>query len=182
MFQPCQPNEASIKESCQRWFKLIQKVYTATSDPEGASQCKSLMLAMCIVLFLPMQSSLTSFWRSFTGLVEVIFSYLILLLPYVSLLNFSRKLHSAFRLDWKTRSQRSHVFHLTGTAALHCGHTFVGDWRYTYCQWPIIELGKNVSPKNKMAASHVAQIHMHARFPRSKKWPTYHVVVPTGML
>ena len=35
-------------------------------------------------------------------------------------------------------------------------------------------------PKNKMAASYVVQIHMHARFPRSKKWPTYHVPVPTG--
>ena len=43
---------------------------------------------------------------------------------------------------------------------------------HTYCQWPIIELAKNVSPKNKMAASHVVQIHTHARFPRSKKWPT----------
>ena len=39
---------------------------------------------------------------------------------------FSRKLHSAFRLDQKTWSQHSHVFHLTGTAALHCGHTFIG--------------------------------------------------------
>ena len=35
-------------------------------------------------------------------------------------------------------------------------------------QWPIIELAKNVSPKNKMAASHMVQIHTHARFPRSK--------------
>ena len=42
-------------------------------------------------------------------------------------------------------------------------------WRHSYCQWPIIELTKNVSPKNKMAASHVVQIHTHARFPRSKK-------------
>ena len=50
-------------------------------------------------------------------------------------------------------------------------------WRHTYCQWPIIELAMNVSPKNKMAASHVVQIHTHARFPRSKKWPTYHVAV-----
>ena len=45
----------------------------------------------------------------------------------IRFLAFSRKLHSAFRLDRKTRSQRSHVFCLTGTAALHCGHTFVGD-------------------------------------------------------
>ena len=38
----------------------------------------------------------------------------------------------------------------------------------------------NVSPKNKMATSHMVQIPTHARFPQSKKWPTYHVVVPTG--
>jgi len=31
-----------------------------------------------------------------------------------------------------------------------------------------------------MAASHVVQIHTHARFQRSKKWPTYHIAVPTG--
>ena len=31
-----------------------------------------------------------------------------------------------------------------------------------------------------MAASHVVQIHMHVRFPWSKKWATYHVAVPTG--
>ena len=60
-------------------------------------------------------------------------------------------------------------------------------WRHTYCQWPIIELTKNVSPKNKMAASHVVksskfkvQIHTHACFPWSKKWLTYHVAIPTG--
>ena len=53
-------------------------------------------------------------------------------------------------------------------------------WRHTYCQWPIIELAKNVSSKNKTAASHVVQIHMHARFPWRKKWPTYHVAIPTG--
>ena len=40
------------------------------------------------------------------------------------------KLCSAFRLDRKTWSQRSHVFNLTGTAVLHCGHTFVGG-RFT---------------------------------------------------
>ena len=42
-------------------------------------------------------------------------------------------------------------------------------WRHTYCQWPIIELAKNVSPKSKMGASHVVQIYTHVRFPRSKK-------------
>ena len=36
-------------------------------------------------------------------------------------------------------------------------------------------LAKNVSDNNKMAASNVVQIHTHTHFPRSKKWPTYHV-------
>ena len=39
---------------------------------------------------------------------------------------FSLVNYTGFRLNHKTRSQRSHVFRLTGTAALHCGHTFVG--------------------------------------------------------
>ena len=47
-----------------------------------------------------------------------------------------------------------------------------------YCQYPIIELVSQ--PKNKMATSHVLQIHTHARFPQSKEWPTYRVAVPTG--
>ena len=34
--------------------------------------------------------------------------------------------------------------------------------------------------QNKMATSHMVQIHTHAHFPRSKKWPTYHVAVPRG--
>ena len=50
-------------------------------------------------------------------------------------------------------------------------------WRHTYCQWPIIKLAMNVSPKNKTATSHVVQIHTHARFLQSKTWPTYHVAV-----
>ena len=48
-------------------------------------------------------------------------------------------------------------------------------WRHTYCQWAIIKLAMNVSPKNKTATSHVVQIHTHVHFPQSKKWPTYHV-------
>ena len=39
---------------------------------------------------------------------------------------FSRKLQSAFHLDWKTRLQSSHVFCLTEYSSLHCRHTFVG--------------------------------------------------------
>ena len=85
---------------------------------------------------------------------------------------FSRKLHSAFPLDRKTMitaftclpSYRHSSFTLR---ACFC-------WRHTYCQWPIIELAMNVSPTNKTAASHVVEIHTHAR---SKKWPTYHVAV-----
>ena len=91
----------------------------------------------------------------------------------IRFITFSRKLHSAFCLDRKIRSQRSHVFHLTGTAALHCGHTFVGAY--------LLPIGNNrthnVFPKNRTAASHVVQIDMHVRFPRSKKWLTCHVGV-----
>ena len=35
--------------------------------------------------------------------------------------------------------------------------------------------------QNKMAASNVVQIHTNAGFPRSKKWPTYHVVGLGGL-
>ena len=34
--------------------------------------------------------------------------------------------------------------------------------------------------QEQTAASHVVQIHTHVRFPRSKKWLTYHVAEPTG--
>jgi len=39
---------------------------------------------------------------------------------------------------------------------------------------------KECLSQNKMSSSNMVQIHTHARFPRSKKWPTYHVAVPTG--
>ena len=134
------------------------------------------------VLFQPMQRSLTIFWRSFTGLVQLILgfpSWFHTIWFYCShtFHSFSRKLHSAFRLDQKTWSQRSRFpsyrYSSFTLRAYLCR-------RHTYCQRPIIELAKNVSPKNKMAASHVVQIHTHARFPRSKNWLTYHVAVPTG--
>ena len=53
-----------------------------------------------------------------------------------------------FHLDRKTRLQRSHVFRLTGTAALHCRHSFVGG---------ILPMANNRTHKeclsqNKMAA------------------------------
>ena len=71
---------------------------------------------------------------------RVVSHYLILLL--IRFIAFSRKLRSTFRLDRKTCSQRSHVFRLTGTAALHCGHNFVGGILTANG-----ELAKNVSPK-----------------------------------
>jgi len=67
------------------------------------------------VLFLPVQSSLTSFWHSLKGLCNLSFiafladftlSDSIALMRFIA---FSRKLHSAFHLpDWKTWSQRLH--------------------------------------------------------------------------
>ena len=91
----------------------------------------------------------------------------------IRFLAFSRKLHSAFRLDRKTRSQHSHVFCLTSTAALHCGHTFVGD--ILTAIWPIVNSQRTALPRTKWLLA-----MMHTRFPRSKKWPNYHVAVPTG--
>jgi len=141
------------------------------------------MLAMHIVLFLPMQTSLTSFWRSFTGLVQLIFSF-----PnwfhtswfYCSHMfhSFSRKLHSAFRLDRKDKITAFTCLPSYGYSSFTLQAYLC--WRHTHCQWPIIELAKNVSPKNKMATNYVVQIHTHVHFPQSKKWPTYHVAVPTG--
>ena len=52
--------------------------------------------------------------------------------------------------------------YLTGKAALHLLEAYI--------------LPKaNNQPRNEClsAASHVVQIHTHARFPQSKKWPTY---------
>ena len=100
------------------------------------------------VLFLPVQSSLTSFWRSLKGLCNFSFPswFHTDSTPFMRFIAFSRKLHSAFRLDQKTWSQHSHVFRLTDTAALNCGHTFVGGYLLSYSQWPIIKLTKNVSP------------------------------------
>ena len=69
---------------------------------------------------------------------------------------FSRKLHSAFCLDWKTRSQRSHVFRLTGSIPLLEAYLLPMANNQT-C--------KNVSPKNKMTTSHMVQIHTHVLFP-----------------
>ena len=77
---------------------------------------------------------------------------------------FSRKLHSAF--VWIERhDHRVHVFHLTGTGALHYGHTFVGGI-FTHTVLPMANQTRN---KRLSTASHVVQIHTHARFPRNKK-------------
>ena len=70
------------------------------------------------------------------------------------------------------------VFRLTGTAVLHCGHI-------PLLEAYLLPMANNRTRKERlsqeqMPASHVVQIHTHARFPRNKKWPTYHVAVPTG--
>ena len=76
---------------------------------------------------------------------------------------FERQDHSVRKIDW-ARDYPSYRYSSFTLWAYLC-------WRHTctYCQWPIIEFAKNVSPKNKMATTHVVQIHMHVRFPRSKK-------------
>ena len=63
---------------------------------------------------------------------------------------FSRKLHSAFRLDMITAfTCLPYYMHSSFTLRAYL------CWRHVYCQWP--------------AASHAVQIHTHARFPRSIK-------------
>ena len=58
---------------------------------------------------------------SLVCLADFTLSYSTALIHFIA---FFHKLHSAFPLDQRTWSERSHVFCLTGTAALHCGHTF----------------------------------------------------------
>ena len=87
-----------------------------------------------------------------------------------TVIDFSRKLHSAFFIWIETHD---HSVNMSSFLQVQQLYTVGIRLRHTYCQ-SIIEL---VSPKNKMAASHVVQIHTHTRFPWSKKWPTYHVTV-----
>jgi len=49
----------------------------------------------------------------------------------IRFINFLSQITLCFSFGSKDKSQRSHVFRLTGTAALHCGHTLC--WRDTYC-------------------------------------------------
>ena len=147
------------------------------------SRNQSLMLAMRIVLFLPMPKLAHEFLTLFHR-------------PCGSYLQLSDST-APIRFIVKFLSQITLCFSFGSKDKIRA-FTCLPPNRYSsitlraYLCWSleahllpvanIIELGKNVSPKNKMAASHVAQIHMHVRFPRSKKWPTYHVVAPTGML
>ena len=97
-----------------------------------APRFQTLTCLPCALYFVPAYaSSLTSFWRSITSLVQLTRTFLADFTlsdstALIGFIAFSRKLHSTFCLDRRTWSQRSHVFRLTGTAALHCGHTFVG--------------------------------------------------------
>ena len=64
--------------------------------------------------------------------------------------------------------------------SLHCGHTFVEGILTVRLSANENSQRTSLSSENKMAAIHLVQIHTHARFPWSKKWPTRHVAVPTG--
>ena len=115
---------------------------TKVPNPRRSSACDctcvltrlsrdSLMLAMRIVLFLPMQSSLTSFWHSFTGLVQLIFSFprwsdstapIRFIGELFSLTNYTL----LFLFGSKDKITVFTCLRFTGTAALHSGHTFGG--------------------------------------------------------
>ena len=125
----------------------------------------------------------TNFWRSFTDLVQLIFSF-----PswfYTIWFYCSHTFHSflsQITLCFSFGSKDTIIAFACLPSYRHSSFTLRAYlcWRHTHCQWPIIELAMNVSPKNKTAGSHVVQIHTHSRFLQSKKWPTYHVAVPTG--
>ena len=134
-----------------------------------------------------MQSSLTSFWHSFTGLVQLnIFSF-----------------PSWFHTIWFYCSHAFHNFPSQITLCFSFGSkdiitafTCLPSYRYSsftlraylleaylqsYCQWPIIELAKNVSPKWEQNGHYpLCPDSYTCAFPWSKKWPTRHVAVPTG--
>ena len=132
---------------------------------------------------MPLQNSLTSFLRSFTGLVQLIFSF-----------------PNWFHTTWFYCSHTFHSFLSQITLCFSFGSKDIITaftclpsyryssftlqaylcWRHTYCQWPIIELAKNVSPRTKWPLATWSRfIRMHV-FRKIKKWPTYHVAVPTG--
>ena len=110
------------------------------------------LVTLMLAMRLPMQSSLMNFWRSFTGLVQLIFSF-----------------PSWFHTIWFYCSHTFHSFLSQITLCFSFGSkdmitTFTClpsyrhssftlrayiCWRHTYCQWPIIALAKNIPPKNK---------------------------------
>ena len=73
------------------------------------------------VLFLPMQSSLTNFWRSFTGLVQLIFSYFTLSdsTALIHFIAFSHNLHSAFVLIERHDRHSVHISSFLQTQQLY---------------------------------------------------------------
>ena len=105
---------------------------------------------------------------SLVCLADFALSYSTALIHFIA---FSHKLHSAFI------ERHDHTVHMSSILQAQQLYTVGIPLLEAYCQWPIIELALNVSPKNKTAASHVVHIHRHARFLRGKKWPTYHVAV-----
>ena len=59
--------------------------------------------------------------------------------------------------------RQDHSVHMSSVLQVQQLYTAGIPLLEAYCQWTIIELAKNVSPKNKMTASHAVQIHTHAR-------------------
>ena len=110
----------------------------------------SILLFAChaYCLFLPMQSSLTIFLRYLCNLA------LAFLADFTAFIRF---------IVFSCIKRHDHSVHMS--SVLHVQQFYTAGtpfWRHklTYCQWPIIELTMNVSPKNKTAASHVAQNHI----------------------
>ena len=76
-----------------------------------------------------------------------------------ALIRFIVKLFSlaSYTLLFVWIERQDHNVHMSSVLQVQQLYTAGIPLLEAYCQWPIIELAKNVSPKNKMAASHVSR-------------------------
>ena len=103
------------------------------------------------VLFLPMQSLLTNCDALSQALSNLSLAFLVdfILSDSTALIRFIAFSRYTLLFIWNERLDHSvHMSSILQVQQLYTGGT---PLRYTYCQWPIIELAMNVSPKNKTA-------------------------------
>ena len=141
--------------NCARLFTHQVACFSGCFTQWKALKCQTLGAAVHVIVLVCWQESVTASWLpachahafcfvpAYRGVCKVCSQIsdalsqalcnlrLAFLADFIA---FSRKLHSAFRLERKTWSQRSHVFRHTSFALR--AYLF---WRHIYCHWPIIE-------------------------------------------